>query len=75
FHDGDAGPPSQICGAAVERPFDCPSFFFGRVNYNTLKNHPSFANEVFSYSFCSEHHLKGGIIIAFEKKRNLGTKK
>ena len=46
FHDGDAGPPSQICGAAVERPFDCPSFFFGRVNYNTLKNHPSFANEV-----------------------------
>ena len=46
FRDGVAGPPSQICDAAVERPFDCPSFFFGRVNYNTLKNHPSFANEV-----------------------------
>jgi len=34
-----------------------------------------FDGEAFSYSFCSEHHLKGGIIIAFEKKRNLGTKK
>lgn len=30
--------------AVVERPFDCPPFFFGRVTYNTLKNHPSFAN-------------------------------
>ena len=34
--------------AVVERPFDCPPFFFGRVNYNTLKNHPSFANGVSS---------------------------
>ena len=37
FDDGDAGPPSQICAAAVERPFDCPSFSLGHVNYDTLK--------------------------------------
>ena len=34
--------------AVVERTFGCPPFFFGRVNYNTLKNHPSFANGVLS---------------------------
>ena len=33
--------------AVGERPFDCPSFFPARINYNALENHPSFANEVF----------------------------
>ena len=36
--------------AAVEKPI-WGSFFFGRVNYNILKNHPSFANGVFIKNF------------------------
>lgn len=40
--------------AAVEKPI-WGSFFFGRVNDNALKNHPSFANEVFLGIFsCQE---------------------